>query len=95
MALRKGSKPNQKLITLRTHEDIVDNIGGAKFYIQSGNVNFILRPYHDRAELLTSSIAAKPGANDLTIISDIYDTKQRLVCRTKFIIYIDVGQYTF
>ena len=95
MALKRNMKSNQKLITLRTHEDIVNNIGKAKFYIQNGNSLFRLRSFHDRAELITSRITSQPGNHDVVIVSDIFDNKSRLVCRTKFIIYVDVGQYVF
>ena len=88
-------KSNRKVITLRTHEDIVNNIGKARFYINNGNSLFRLRSFHDRAELITARTTSQPGKNDVVIVSDIFDNKNRLVCRTKFIIYVDVGQYVF
>ena len=74
---------------------IVNDIGKAHFYMQTKNSFFRLRSYHDRAKLITSRKTSEPGSNNLVIISDIYDAKQQLVCRTKFILYIDVGQYKF
>ena len=37
----------------------------------------------------------RTGDSDVVIISDIFDSKTRLVCRTKFIVYVNIGEYEF
>ena len=70
-------------------------MGKAQFYIKNGNSNFKLRPYHDRAEMHTARLLRQSGDSDVIIMSDIYDSKGRLVCKTKFVIYINIGEYGF
>ena len=93
--MTKNTKPGKKLITLRANELIVDNLGRAQFYIQNGNSNFKLIPYHDRAEMQTARLLHRTGDSDVVIISDIFDSRTRLVCRTKFIVYVNIGEYEF
>jgi len=95
IALTRNTKAGKRLLTLRANQNIVDNMGRAQFYIQNGNSNFKLMPYHDRAEMKTAKVFSSAGDSNVVIISDIFDSKTRLVCRTKFIIYVNVGEFTF
>jgi len=94
LSLTKNTKTGKVLLRLKANENVVRDMSKAHFYIYN-NSNYKLRSFTDRAELLTNRYFRFSGENNVIVVSDIFDSKDRMVCRTKFHIYVDVSQYEF
>ena len=95
IALTKNTILNKELITLRANTELIGNMGRAQFYIEQGTSNYKIKAYHDRAVMRTARFLRYPGYQTVIIVADIFDKKERLVCRTKFFVYVDIGNYVF
>ena len=94
LALTKNTPASKLLLTLKANENVVRDMSKAHFYIYN-NSNYKLQTFRDRAKLLTSHLFRSSGDNTVIVISDIFDSQDRMVCRTKFHIYVDVSEYEF